>query len=110
MISGVVEFGGAKSDLTDQEGLARRVSKSSEGGLVAEESVRVVDALAVWTGWNLRVRKSLGHCLCVIAQVSLRDAGVAGCNARCIGLGNQSPRGRAEMLARDGAVLGGSRS
>ena len=39
-----------KRDLTDQDGLARRVSRSSEGVLVVEESVRVVNALAVETG------------------------------------------------------------
>ena len=49
MISGVgLEAGlaGAKSDFTDQEGLARTVSKSSEG-LMVEETVRVLDALAL---------------------------------------------------------------
>ena len=39
-------FAGAKSDLTDQEGLARRASRSS-GGLVVEESVRIVKT---WSG------------------------------------------------------------
>lgn len=54
-----------KSDFTDQEGLARRASMSSEG-FVVEERVRIVDALAVWSGWILRVRRVLSQCLCVI--------------------------------------------
>lgn len=71
MICGVepeaVSFGGVKSDLTDQDGLARRVSKSSEGGLLAEESVRVVDALAIWIGLTLRIKLVLSHWLCIMA-------------------------------------------
>ena len=53
MIGGVgLEAGSreVKSDLTDQDGLARKVSRSSEGGLVVEESVRFTDALAVGNG------------------------------------------------------------
>lgn len=53
---------GAKSDFTDQEGLARRASKSSVG-LVVEESVRVLDALALWNGLKLLARTVLSQCL-----------------------------------------------
>ena len=80
MISGAgpaAVFAEVKSDFTDQEGLARRASRSS-GGLVVEESVRIADALAVWIGCILLVRRVLRHCLCAMAQVSLR---AARCNA-----------------------------
>lgn len=40
---------GVKSDFRDQEGMARRASRSSEG-LVVEESVRTADALAFGIG------------------------------------------------------------
>lgn len=71
--------GEVKSDLTDQDGLARKVSRSSEGGLVVEESVRFIDALAFGNRWNLRLKTILSHCFCIIAQVSLRDDVVAMC-------------------------------
>ena len=56
-----------KRDLTDQDGLARRVSRSSEGGLGVEESVRVIDALAFGNRWSLRLKTILSHCFCIIA-------------------------------------------
>lgn len=60
------EFGGVKSDFTDQEGLARRASRSSEG-LVIEESVRIANALDC----TLLERMFLSQCREFIAQVSL---------------------------------------
>ena len=53
---------GSKRDLTDQEGLARRASKSSED-LVVEECVRVPDALALWIVLRLLARTVLNQCL-----------------------------------------------
>lgn len=53
---------GIKSDFTDQEGLARRASKSSEG-LMVEESVRVPDALVLWNWLKLLARTVLSQCL-----------------------------------------------
>ena len=57
---------GAKSEFTDQDGLARRASKSSKG-LVVEESVRIAGALAVWINCSLLVRAALSQCLGTIA-------------------------------------------
>lgn len=69
MISGVgleAALVGAKSAFTDQEGLARIASKSSEG-LVVEESVRVLDALTLWIGGMLLARRVLRQCLdCIV--------------------------------------------
>ena len=66
-MAGVV---GGKRDLTDQEGLARRVSRSSGRGLVVEEWVRVrfAGAEKVLIDWNLLARMDLSSCLCGIAQ------------------------------------------
>lgn len=75
MISGVglaSTLAGVKSDFTDQEGLARRASRSSEG-LVLEDSVRVVDAFVVWISCNLADRMVLRQCLGNIARVLQRD-------------------------------------
>lgn len=75
MISGVglaSTLAGVKSDFTDQEGLARRASRSSEG-LVLEDSVRVVDAFVIWISCNLADRMVLRLCLGNITRVLLRD-------------------------------------
>ena len=85
MISGVepaAEAVGVKSDSTDHEGLARRLSRSTEG-LLVEEYFRVTDALVSENGWDLRVGKVLRQGLGIMAQLLRRDAFVAGHNVKC---------------------------
>lgn len=73
MISGAgvaVAFAGVKRDLTDQEGLARRVSRSS-GGLALEERGRVVGGFASRMGCSLVDGIFPRQCFGIIAQVLL---------------------------------------
>ena len=73
MISGV-GLAGVKSECTEKDGWARRVSKSSLG-LVFEDEARFVDTFANGLGWRLMVWMALSQCQClrVIAQVSLTN-------------------------------------
>lgn len=82
MISGVgseAGFAGEKSDFSDEEGLARKASRSSEG-LVVEESVLLQYTLAVRSGCGLLARTLLRQCLGTIAQIVFEDAR---CSAKC---------------------------
>ncbi len=88
MISGVAAgSAGLKSDVTDQEGVARRVSSSSGvWALAGEESGRVKDVLAVCGRGSLLVRMVRRQWRGIIALVSLTKALIA----RCSGKGQSS--------------------
>ena len=94
MISGV-GLAGVKSDCTEKEGLARRVSKSSLGWVFKDEA-RFAGTFVIGLGWRLMVWMALSQCQClrIIAQVSLTNTHSslqsetvpASLNSRSIGL------------------------